>query len=424
MCHEEAGVAVNTPAALNNDGRRWLLPDGVEELLPPAALRLENTRRTMLDLFCSWGYELIMPPMLEYIESLLTGFGSDLDLRTLKVIDQLTGRLMGLRADVTSQAARIDAHSLQRDGVARLCYAETVLHSRPGGALGSRAPMVVGAELFGSQSSAADAEILCLMWDALHRVGATGVRIELGHVGIFRALAERAPLAPADTQRLFAAVQMKSTPDVARCLAALDLPDWLVRALTALPMLMGDRRVLDQAAALFASGGDELLAAVSYLSEVAELARMQRSDIALQFDLAELRGYHYHTGVVFAAYVPQHGQAVAQGGRYDGIGAAFGRSRAATGFDADLKLLSALAPAPAAQATVVAPLLGKDDPANENKGVADAAQTQTRAAALVRKVDELRAAGTCVIWGLPETVPTQAQASLQWRDGAWVVITL
>ena len=390
---------------------RWLLPDGVEELLPPAAARLESLRRDMLDLLGSWGYELVMPPMLEYIESLLTGFGSDLDLQTLKVIDQLTGRLMGLRADVTSQAARIDAHSLRQDGVVRLCYAETVLHSRPSGPLGSRAPLVVGAELFGSVAPAADAEIICLMADALRAAGATETRIELGHVGIFRELAAAAALDEATTARLFAAVQMKSAPDVKDCLAGVTAPGWLKDALGALPLLMGDEQVLHRARALFAAGPRSLCAAIDYLTEVAALVRGQRPDIRLQFDLAELRGYGYHTGVVFAAYIPAYGRAVARGGRYDGIGAAFGRSRPATGFDADLKLLAALHTDQAQTAVITAPA-----------PPADAIQ----ASALVRKVDELRAQGRRVAWTLTPAADTAApdreHPALVWRELQWTVM--
>lgn len=394
-----------------NTKQRWLLPDGVEELLPPAAAKLEALRRDMLDLLSSWGYELVMPPMLEYIESLLTGFGSDLDLQTLKVIDQLTGRLMGLRADVTSQAARIDAHSLRQNGVVRLCYAETVLHSRPGGPLASRAPMVVGAELFGSASPAADAEIICLMFDALSKAGATDTRIELGHVGIFRALADAASLDANATEQLFAAVQMKSVPDVRECLTrAAATPAWLREALTALPLLMGDVTSLERARVLFASGPTLLRDAIDYLAQVTALVGAQRPQLALRFDLAELRGYGYHTGVVFAAYVPAHGQAVARGGRYDGIGAAFGRSRPATGFDADLKLLAALRSDAQDSVLIEAPPLPADG---------------ARAAALVRTVDALRNDGARVVWrleGLPEaTLNDSSAAQLVWQGGEWLV---
>ena len=394
-----------------NTKQRWLLPDGVEELLPPAAAKLEALRRDMLDLLSSWGYELVMPPMLEYIESLLTGFGSDLDLQTLKVIDQLTGRLMGLRADVTSQAARIDAHSLRQSGVVRLCYAETVLHSRPGGPLASRAPMVVGAELFGSASPAADAEIICLMFDALSKAGATDTRIELGHVGIFRALAAAASLDANATEQLFAAVQMKSVPDVRECLTrAVATPAWLREALTALPLLMGDATSLERARVLFASGPTPLRDAIDYLAQVTALVGAQRPQLALRFDLAELRGYGYHTGVVFAAYVPAHGQAVARGGRYDGIGAAFGRSRPATGFDADLKLLAALRSDAQDSVLIEAPPLPADG---------------ARAAALVRTVDALRNDGARVVWrleGLPEaTLNDSSAAQLVWQGGEWLV---
>lgn len=387
-----------------SNGQRWLLPDGVEEWLPAKAQNVERVRRELLDLYFAWGYELVVPPMLEYLESLLTGFGSDLDLQTFKVIDQATGRLMGLRADVTSQVARIDAHSLRREGASRLCYAESVLHARPAMPFASRVPMLVGAELFGAEGPAADAEVVALLAETLARVGAVDPRIELGHVGIFRAVSAEARLTGVAQRRLFDALQCKSQPDLDAALGELDVEPALAVALRELPGLMGGTEVLDRAERLFADGPHAALAAVQQLRDVAHQVALFRPATRLQFDLCELSGYTYHSGVVFAAYVQGEGQAVARGGRYDGIGAAFGRARPATGFDADLAVLAALGAAAPVRRRVLAPAW-PEEPARQQ--------------ALHARVAALRAEGVAVLHAVGGVQP-QVDAVLRWQDGAWV----
>lgn len=395
-----------SPEDSTNDAQRWLLPDGVEEWLPAKAQNVERVRRELLDLYFSWGYELVVPPMLEYLESLLTGFGSDLDLQTFKVIDQSTGRLMGLRADVTSQVARIDAHSLRREGASRLCYAESVLHARPAMPFASRVPMLIGAELFGAEGPAADAEVVSLLAETLERVGAVDPRIELGHVGIFRAVSSAARLDAAAQRRVFDALQCKSVPDLDVVLAELEVEPAQAAALRELPLLMGGLEVLARAERLFADGPQAALSAVQQLRDVALQVERVRPGTRLQFDLCELSGYTYHTGVVFAAYVQGQGQAVARGGRYDGIGAAFGRARPATGFDADLAVLSELGPAAPVRRRVLAP----GWPAEPD-----------RQAALHARIAALRADGVSVLHAVGGE-PPRVDDELVWQDGEWAVV--
>lgn len=321
--------------------KRWLLPDGVEEILPPEARRIELLRRRILDLFESWGYELVIPPLIEYLDSLLVGQGSDLDLQTFKVIDQLSGRLLGVRADLTSQAARIDAHSLGASGVARLCYADTALRTRPdGAAFASRTPIVVGAELYGDSGGESDAEVICLAAAMLEVVGISSFHLELGHVGVFQGLAELASLEQEAEQDLFEAMQRKSVPDIDQLLSGAGVRGAVREMIRSLPDLMGERDVIAKAREILASAPDTVHEALDALGSIAERVAARRPTLEVRFDLAELRGYHYHTGVVFAAYAHDYGEAVARGGRYDAIGKAFGRARPATGFDAYLSVLA------------------------------------------------------------------------------------
>ncbi len=317
---------------------RWLLPEGIDEVLPPDAQHLEALRRELLDLFAVWGYELIFPPFVEYLDSLLTGTGRDLDLQTFKLTDQMTGRLMGVRADITPQAARIDAHQLRRDTPTRLCYLGTVLHSRPDGLGGSRAPLQIGAELFGHAGVASDCEILCLMIETLRRAGLSDVYLDLGHVGIFRGLARQAGLDAEAEQALFEALQRKAVPEIEGLVGELALPDGVARMLIALAGLNGDD-VIARARTELSEAAPPVHQALDYLERMAAAVRTHLPDIPLHFDLAELRAYHYQTGVVFAAFAPGMGEEIARGGRYDHVGEVFGRARPATGFSADLKKL-------------------------------------------------------------------------------------
>jgi ATP phosphoribosyltransferase regulatory subunit len=320
-------------------GDRWLLPAGIEETLPPEAGRLEVHRRALLDLFSSWGYELVIPPLIEYLESLLTGIGQDLDLQTFKLIDQLTGRLMGVRADMTPQVARIDAHRLHREGPVRLCYLGTVLHTRPDGLSGSRSPIQVGAELYGHAGVESDCEVLCLMLEALAAAGVGPVHVDVGHAGIFRALAAQAGIDAEQEATLFDALQRKARAEIDALLGDYQVERATRRLIAALPELNGDRQVLCEARALLAGASQAAFTALECLERLAALMQRHDPGAPLYFDLAELRGYRYEQGVVFAAFVPGHGQEVARGGRYDQIGKVFGRARPATGFSADLKTL-------------------------------------------------------------------------------------
>lgn len=319
---------------------RWLLPDGIEEVLPPEAARIEVARRQMLDMFQRWGYEFVVTPHIEYLESLLTGAGQDLNLRTFKVTDPQSGRLMGFRADITPQVARIDAHTLRREGPSRLCYVGSVLHAQPRALSTSRSPIQLGAELYGDASPASDVEIIGLMLETLELTAVPDVHMDLGHVGIYRGLARAAGLSGTAEQQLFDALQRKAVDEVESLTAS--LPEGLASMLRALAELCGGREVLDLAQACLVEAPGEVHAALDELIAIADELGVRYPELPLYFDLSELRGYHYHTGVVFAAFVPGVGQSIAQGGRYDDIGADFGRARPATGFSTDLKTLVVL----------------------------------------------------------------------------------
>lgn len=328
--------------SVTQKNERWLLPEGIVELLPEQAQQLELLRRLLLDNFNHWGYELVMPPLMEYLESLQVGTGNDLDLQTFKLIDQLTGRLMGIRADMTPQVARIDAHILKRDVPTRLCYIGPVLHTKSSGFERSRSPLQVGAELYGHAGIESDVEILRLMVETLTQAGVENIHIDLGHVGIYRELVKEAGLSADQEVTLFEALQRKARPDIDACLEQWSVKSPVREQLSSLVDLNGDRAVLAKARDVFAEAGDSVKAALQNLTQIADLAERHIGDLPLYFDLAELRGYRYQTGVVFAAFVPGHGQEIARGGRYDAIGEAFGRARPATGFSTDLKNLISL----------------------------------------------------------------------------------
>lgn len=326
---------------------RWLLPEGVEEILPDEAYRLECLRRKTLDLYSSWGYEFVITPLIEFLDSLLVGSSHDLDLHTFKITDQLTGRMMGIRADITPQVARIDAHWLRKkegshSRPVRLCYADNVLHTRPRGLLASRAPIRIGAELFGHAGVACDIELICLMYETMQLSQIGDVHIVLGHVGIFRSLVQLSNLSAQYESELFDATQRKSYEEIDSLLVA-HVADQDVRSmLKALTRLHGDESVLAGAQRVFDNAPQSVKAELVELEAIALGVRQRLPHISLGFDLCELRGYEYHTGIVFAAYTPNYGRAVAQGGRYNEIGSAFGQSRPASGFDADLKVIARL----------------------------------------------------------------------------------
>ena len=313
---------------------KWLLPEFIEDILPAEARRIEALRRQILDLFFQKKYELVIPPLLEYTDSLFTGTGHDLELRTFKVIDQLSGRMMGVRADITPQVARIDAHLLNRKGVTRLCYCGSVLHTRPANPGATREPIQIGAEMYGAAGAEADVEMLALLCQALALAGARNARIDIGHVAVFRGIAHAAKVSAELEAELFEALQRKDLPALRSSTKKLN--SRTREALLLLPSLYGDAKVLDQAQAKL-PGIAEVTRALATLRKLAKASRYPMS-----FDLAELRGYHYHSGVVFDAYCDGVSGAVARGGRYDEVGKAFGRARPATGFSIDLRSLSNL----------------------------------------------------------------------------------
>ncbi len=342
---------------------RWLLPDGVDEVLPPKAAQLESLRRSLLDLFASWGYELVIPPMIEYLESLLTGSGRDLDLQTFKITDQISGRLLGLRADITPQVARIDAHSLNRDDIVRLCYAETVVHARAE-MLKSRIPIRIGAELFGHTGLESDLEIVSLMIESLKQLGFESVHLELGDVSIFRQLIKQVDISEEDEEAIFDTIQRKASADLDALVRRLDLPGDISTSLLKLPELVGDESILEDCQDLF---GPDIKRSIARLLDLCHEVNDRYDDVEIYIDMSELRGYNYHTGIVFAAYLPGHGHSVAKGGRYDCIGDVFGRSRPATGFDLDLKALAESWPLETTAGKVVSARLLQDATREEKR---------------------------------------------------------
>lgn len=354
----------------------WLLPEYIEDILPPEARRIESLRRRLLDLFHVHGYHQVIPPLLEYLPSLMSGTGHDMDLKTFKVVDQLSGRMMGLRADITPQAARIDAHLLNRRGIVRLCYAGSVLHALPDGMMQTREPLQIGAELFGHAGLESDVEIQQLMLKALKSIGVVDVHLDIGHVGIFQALMEHGDVSAELEAALFQALQGKDVPSISELTQGLD--EVTRAAVMQLPRLYGGIEVLERARKHLPAY-PEIQRALDDLDNIAKRVAGMVGSTA--FDLAELRGYHYHSGVVFTAYLPGQPHAVAKGGRYDEVGLAFGRARPATGFSMDLRVLcGALGPAAAAPA-ILAPFV--ED------------------AALEKKIEALRSQGEVVVLDLP-----------------------
>lgn len=336
---------------------RWLLPDGMKELLPPVAREVELVRRRVLDLYDSWGYELVTPPIAEHLESLLTGVGRDLGLQTFKVTDEMSGHMLGIRADITPQVARIDAHRLRSGGVSRLCYCGAVLHTRPVNMLALRNPIQLGAELFGHEGLDSDAEVISLMLETLQATDVKGqITLDLGHVGVFSELVQTASLSLEQADAYIDILQRKALPELVPFVHSLGIDADLAEQFCALAGLNGGIESLARAEQLFAHQPN-IMAAIEHLRQVAELVNSRFPDIRFYFDLGELRGYRYHTGIVFAAYSPRFGQALAKGGRYDQIGADFGRARAATGFSTDLRTLVMLGldVQPTARSAIVAP---------------------------------------------------------------------
>ena len=383
--------------------QHWILPQGIEEVLPEQATRFEAMRRLLLDLYASWGYELVKPPTIDFIESLLTGTGHDLDLQTFKLVDQISGRTLGLRADMTPQVARIDARQLQRDVPTRLCYVGTVLRTRPESISDSRSPLQLGAELYGHAGVESEVEIIGLMLQTFSAMEIDDIYLDLGNVDIYRGLAKQAGLSKDVESQLFEMLQRKAVTEINTLLDSLDIEDKVKGMLSGLSSLSGDKSIFSRARELLSEADHSVKQAIDYLEKTAELMWHRFGDIKVHFDFSELHGYHYKTGVVFAAFVPQLGQAIARGGRYDDIGKIFGRARAATGFSTDLKVLNQLS---GKQFTLPEKIFA---PLNVDQG----------------KVAELRAAGNVVIEQLPGQ-KTDAESmgcskSLCLVDGQWVV---
>ncbi len=318
---------------------RWLLPEGIEEIFPDEAESLDRLGRRLIDRFSCWGYRLVMPPMVDFLDSLLVGAGHELDLHTFKLTDPVSGRLIGLRADMTPQVARIDARSAEAGLPARLCYAGSVLHALSGHLEKSRNPIQVGAELYGHAGDAAAIEVIRLMLETLDLAGVMEAHLDLGHVSIYRELARQAGLTEPHEAELFDILQRKDATDLAGFLDAAQTSERIRAQITALLDLNGPAGVIATARDLLATGGAIIADALDELESIASRIQERFPGLPLNIDLAELRGYHYHTGVVFAAFVPSQGKEIARGGRYDDIGKVFGHARPAIGFSADLKML-------------------------------------------------------------------------------------
>jgi len=379
----------------------WLLPESLADMLPAEARRIEDLRRHLLDLFRTYGFELVAPPLVEYIDSLLSGTGSDLSLRTSKLVDQLSGRTLGVRADMTPQVTRIDAHLLNRPGVTRLCYCGPVLHARPAGLLSSRELLQIGAEIYGHAGVEADLEIIRLSLESTRLAGVRAVRLDLCHAGLVRSLLEGDPQAQMRADEIMALLREKDSPGLSMLgQGAGALQESTVRALCVLPQLYGDISVIARARqALPTTPG--VIESLDTLEQL--LAALD--DVSVGVDLADVGTYGYHSGVTFSLYAEGWHDAIVQGGRYDDVSRAFGRARPATGFSLDLRklvagLLPAL-PAPAIRA-----------PSGQDAGLRQVMQ-------------DLRQNGNIVVQVFPGEVATHDEfvfdRELVLRDGQWMV---
>ncbi len=383
----------------------WVLPDHIADVLPSEARHIEEIRRDLLDMARCYGYELVMPPLLEHLESLLSGTGEALDLQTFKLVDQLSGRMMGLRADSTPQVARIDAHLLNRSGVARLCYCGPVLHTRPGGPHASREPLQFGAEIYGHAGLEADLEILTLALDALRSANVGRLTVDLADARIVGALLQASGLSKAEQEQVHAALAGKDATELRNITAACK-PE-VAAAIESLVALYGNLSVLDQAARMLPA----LPAVRQALAELQWLASHIAAafdDVTVSFDLADLRGYAYYTGARFSIYAPDAHDALARGGRYDEVGSVFGRKRPAVGFSLDVKELATAAKLRPLRAAIRAPW-GVD--------------AQLRAA-----VAALRQQGETVVCVLPghesEVDEFQCDRELKMLAGQWSVTAI
>lgn len=378
----------------------WLLPENIADVLPSEARKIEELRRAILDNFQLYGYELVMPPLLEYLES-LTAAGQDIDLRMFKLVDQLSGRTMGMRADMTTQVARIDAHLLNRASVTRLCYAGSVLHTRPSGLHATREPLQIGAEIYGHAGLEADAEIQELALASLALAGFSQVRLDLSHAGVVRAIIGNDAKARKEEAELYVLLRAKDVPGLEVMTA--DYDEMTRTALLALPGLYGDAQVMARARRIL----PQLPGITAALDELESLLKLA-GGASVTIDLADLRGYQYESGAMFSIYVPGLPNAVARGGRYDHVGEAFGRARPATGFSMDLRELARLLPRAERKRSIRAPW--------------------GREPGLRAKIIELRRAGEVVIQNLPGHENDQDEfdcdRAMVLENGNWVLKNL
>ena len=379
----------------------WVLPDHIADVLPSEARHLEEIRRNLLDMARCYGYELVMPPLLEHLESLLTGTGEALDLQTFKLVDQISGRMMGLRADSTPQVARIDAHLLNRPGVTRLSYCGPVLHTRPAAPHATREPLQLGAEIYGHGGLEADLEILELALDSLRSVHPGALSVDLADVRVVNALLAETQLTTQQTAEVHAALASKDTSALAALTA--QAPPAIATALQQLTGLYGDASILEQARRVLPA-----LPAIHAALDQLQWLASHLEGVGVSFDLSDLRGYAYYTGARFAVYAQGAPDALVRGGRYDAVGSVFGRKRPAVGFSLDIKALALAARPPVLRAAIRAPW-GED-------------------AALRQSIAQLRAAGETVVCVLPghesDVDEFQCDRELVLRDAAWCVTAL
>lgn len=386
--------------------RAWLLPEHVADVLPAEARRVESLRRQLLDLACSHGFELVIPPLVEHVDSLLSGTAGELDLKTFKLVDQISGRQLGLRADITPQAARIDAHLLNREGVVRLCYCGSVLHARPVGPSARRELLQFGAEIFGHAGLEADLEVQQLALEGVAASGAGGLVVDLADARILRGVLAGVPLDAPVLQQVAQALAAKDAPSV-QALAG-SMPPEAAQGLIAMLQLYGGPEVLERARACLPSRPliQQALDDLDWLA--AHLRRAFGESLSVGFDLADMGGYAYYSGPRFAVYGPGFPDALARGGRYDEVGAVFGRNRPAVGFSLDVLALAGHAP---------------HRPAPTAIRVAWGEEPGLRAA-----VRRLREQGETVVYALPgEPEPAATHAfdrELVPAGGHWVVQAL
>lgn len=382
----------------------WLLPESLADVLPAEARRIEELRRKLLDLYRTYGFELVAPPLVEYIDSLLSGTGSDLNLRTCKLIDQLSGRTLGVRADMTPQVSRIDAHLLNRAGVTRLCYCGNVFHARPADSLSSRELLQIGAEIYGHAGVEADLEIIQLVLETVSTAGVRHPRLDLCHPGVVRSILEADPVAASHSEAIISLLREKDVPGLAELAQKVGtIRADTVKALQLLPSLYGGVDVIARARQAL-----PVLPGVAAALDALQILVSAMPTVELGVDLADVGGYGYHSGVTFALYAEGWHDALVSGGRYDDVSRAFGRARPATGFSLDLRKLAAgLAPAERARA-VRAPW-GQEP-------------------ALAEAVRRLRQTGEIVVQILPGHGPDQDEfvcdRELVLHEGAWTVRAL